>query len=362
MDDLLDKAPCGFLRLADDGTVMLVNTTLQDLIGYDRAELKQRHVDAILAPGARIFYQTHVFPLLRMEGKVEEIYLSLRSAEGADVPVLLNAVRREDEGFSDWVVMAMRRRNQFEDELLQAKKAAEEGNRAKERFLSMMSHDLRAPLSGISIAAEILARGTIDPVTDRQRDELQRIKRSSQYVLRLVKDILNFARLQSSTVELEMGAVSIQVILDRSASMVQHLMDDAALAFDVEDDASDVAVRADPDRVQQIVLNLLTNAAKFTGAGGRVTVASEHDEDHLLVHVSDTGCGIPDDQLDRIFDPFVQVAPSKTQESGGSVGLGLAISRELARLMGGDLTVTSRVGEGSTFTLRLALAEVADVA
>ena len=121
MDDLLESAPCGFLRLADDGTILLTNATLRTLCGYDPEGLEQQHIDVLLTPGARIFYQTHVFPLLRMHGHVDEVYLSLRTARGEDLPVLLNAVRREREaemGVSDWIVVVIRRRNQFEEELL----------------------------------------------------------------------------------------------------------------------------------------------------------------------------------------------------------------------------------------------------
>lgn len=357
MDDLLDKAPCGFLRLADNGTILIANTTIRTLLGYDRASLEGVHIDTLLTPGARIFYQTHVFPLLRVQSKVEEVYLSMRSGNGADVPVLLNAARHEEGGVgvSDWIIVVMRRRNQFENELLQAKKAAEEANRTKARFLSMLSHDLRAPLSGISMAAQILATGAAGPVTERQRSELERIKSASQYVLRLVKDLLNYARLQSGRVAVKREPVVLAVVLAQSKAMISHLMEEANLSFDLGSPPSDLAVCADPDRLQQVILNLLSNAVKFTDPGGDVAILCERQGDQVLLKIRDTGRGIPADRLEQIFSPFTQIGASVSRD--GSVGLGLAISRELVRSMGGDLTVESKEGHGSTFTISLDMAE-----
>lgn len=360
MDDLLlEEAPCGFLRLADDGTILLTNLTLRTLCGYDQETLEQQHIDVLLTPGARIFNQTHVFPLLRMHGHVDEVYMSLRTATGADVPVLLNAVRRESEaggGVSDWVVVGMRRRNQFEDELLQAKKAAEAADSAKGRFLAMMSHDLRAPLSGISLAAGVISSGAYGSVTEDQRSELLRIKEASQYVLRLVKDLLNYAQLESGSVEVVRTPLLLSDVLQHATAMVRHLVEEAGLTLEADGAPCELWVMADEDRLQQVVLNLLVNAVKFTDRGGRVTLAWEGITDHVLVHVKDTGCGMSAERLDSIFQPFIQIDRASNIEAGG-VGLGLAISRELARLMGGDITVTSQVGKGSAFTIRLEATE-----
>ena len=136
MDDVLNNAPCGFVSVADDGSLIVVNQTLQTLLGYTSADLSGKTIGAILTPGGRIFYQTHVFPLLKLQGKVEEIYLSLRSHSGDEVPVLTNAVRRERAGIwiNDCVFMPMRQRSLYEDQILQAKRAAEEATRATARL------------------------------------------------------------------------------------------------------------------------------------------------------------------------------------------------------------------------------------
>jgi PAS domain S-box-containing protein len=134
MDDLLNTAPCGFLSFDDDGRILLSNSTLREMLGYTSDTLRGRQVDAVLSVAGRIFYQTHFFPLLKLHDKVEEIYLSLQSSSGEEIPVLVNGVRREREGrpVNDCIFVLMRRRNQYEDELLRAKKAAEQASRARD--------------------------------------------------------------------------------------------------------------------------------------------------------------------------------------------------------------------------------------
>ncbi|HWS55809.1 MAG TPA: STAS domain-containing protein [Pyrinomonadaceae bacterium] len=169
MDELLNTAPCGFVAFADDGTILTVNATLLGWLGRAEGELAGRHFENILPPGGRIFYQTHFFPLLRLHGRAEEIYLSLRAAGGAEVPVLANAARRERGGaaVNDCVFVTMRQRRRFEDEILAAKREAEEANRAKDELIEELSTPVITVWEGVLLTPVIgsLSRERADVMT-----------------------------------------------------------------------------------------------------------------------------------------------------------------------------------------------------
>jgi PAS domain S-box-containing protein len=426
VDELLNHAPCGFLSFADDGTVRAANATLLELLGYARDELVGRHVEAVLTVAGRIFYQTHLFPLVRLHGRAEEIFLLLRARDGGEVGALLNAVRRERGGecVTDCALMVVRERRKYEDELLRARRAADEAraeserharalqrvnelleqqaveleaqhqqledqaaeleaiadelrvtndelvargeeleraraeadraNRAKSEFLATMSHELRTPLNAIAGYVQLLEMGIHGAVTDAQHEALGRVARSQRHLLRLINDVLNLARIEAGRVEYAIEDVRLAELVAGVLPMVEPQLGAKSLRCDV-DVPADLVARADREKLQQVLLNLLTNALKFTAPGGRITVdAARRDErpDTLFLRVADTGVGIPEDKLASVFEPFVQVDASHTRRNEGT-GLGLAISRDLARGMGGDLRARSVPGQGSTFTLTL---------
>jgi len=233
-----------------------------------------------------------------------------------------------------------------------ARESAEEANLAKSQFLRTVSHELRTPLNAISGYADLVLMGVRGPVTDEQRADVERIKRASQHLLGLINDILSFAKLEAGQVELDVGDVALSHTLHEVEALVGPQLSAKGLRYGSQPSTPGLAVRADAERLRQILLNLLGNAIKFTPSGGRIAVACEADASRVAIRVRDTGVGIPPDALERIFDPFVQVGRDLRAPSDG-VGLGLAISRDLARRMGGDLTADSVVGEGSTFTLLL---------
>jgi signal transduction histidine kinase/DNA-binding response OmpR family regulator len=236
-----------------------------------------------------------------------------------------------------------------------ARNEAEAANRAKSDFLAAMSHELRTPLNAIGGYAELLALEIHGPITQTQRDALQRITRSEQHLLSLINDVLNFAKLEAGRVEYDISEIPLAGVVADVAPMIEPQLQTNSLAYAVRIEP-DVRVFADREKVRQILLNLLSNAVKFTQAGGQVVIDSAYGEGELsnrvLLRVSDTGVGIPLDKQEAIFDPFVQVHRNLTQSTAGT-GLGLAISRDLARGMGGDLSVQSEEGKGSTFTLTL---------
>jgi PAS domain S-box-containing protein len=362
-DPTLDALPCGVLSLTNEGTIVTVNRPLADLIGREPGEIVGQHVEMLLTVGGRIFFQTHLYPILRLHGHASEMFVLLRHRDGTDRGVLMNAVRQEladGDAVVHCALMEVRERRKFEDALLrarteadQAREAADEANRAKSQFLANMSHELRTPLNAISGYVQLIQLGIHGPVTDAQRDALERVTRSQRLLLRLVNDVLNLARIESGMLEYHLEVVVLADLIASVLPMIETQAATSKLATRVINTAGLVAL-ADREKLEQIVLNLLTNAVKFTPTGGTVTVIAEPgpSETYVLLRVRDTGTGIPAAKLESIFEPFVQVGTGEAARREGT-GLGLAISRDLARGMGGDITVTSEPARGSTFTVRL---------
>jgi len=232
-----------------------------------------------------------------------------------------------------------------------ARGEAEAANRAKAEFLASMSHELRTPLNAIGGYADLILEGIRGPVTEAQRADLDRIKRSQRHLLSLINDILNFAKIEAGRVRFDCVDVSMRTALGELEMLIAPQLREKRLryAYHCACDVDDTA-HVDPERLQQILLNLLSNAVKFTPPGGSIAVECGAAADQMVVHVRDTGVGMPADKLETIFEPFVQLDRGQSPQNVGT-GLGLAISRDLARAMGGDLTATSAPDEGSTFTL-----------
>ena len=400
--DLLDRAPCGFLSFTDDSRVQLVNATLLERLGYERDEVVGQAFERLLAVGSRIFHQTHFFPLVKMHNRAQEIFLILRAKNGDDVGVICNARRYERDGVAvtDCILMEVQERQKFENALLQAKKSAEsanatleeqalelelqhqqlqeqaselehqseqlkalnedlerqraaadEANLAKSNFLAVMSHELRTPLNAIGGYLQLLQMGVHGPVTPEQQEALDRIDRSQRHLLRLINDVLNLSRIEAGRVDYTVDTVRLAEVVGSVLPMVDPQVTAKHIGMETGVPRRLQAL-ADRDKVQQIVLNLLTNAIKFTPVGGSICIEGNGDETHTWLRVIDTGVGIPEDMLEKIFEPFIQVDASRSRATEGT-GLGLAISRDLARGMGGELTARSVLGEGSTFELTL---------
>ncbi|MDQ2667613.1 MAG: ATP-binding protein [Gemmatimonadota bacterium] len=242
-----------------------------------------------------------------------------------------------------------------------ARAAAEEANRARALLLSTVSHELRTPLNAIAGYSELLEMGIRGPLTEPQASDLARIRGASKHLLALIRDILDFARIESGRVAFQIDDVDIDAALADVEALTLLQANSRGIALEREPlssaDEHPLRLRADLERVGQILLNLVTNAIKFTAPGGRITlhydVTPNVDARAVRIHVTDTGRGIAPEHLTRVFEPFVQIDRDLNASSHRGVGLGLAISRDLARGMGGDLTVESSIGVGSTFTLAL---------
>lgn len=234
----------------------------------------------------------------------------------------------------------------------EARRRAEEANRAKSDFLAKMSHELRTPLNAIGGHAELIELGVHGVVTPEQLSALERIRRNERHLLALINDILDFSKLEAGAVRLDIDDVRVSGIVAALEPLIGPLFSAKGVRYSVAVCNDDLVARGDSERIVQICLNLLSNSLKATPSGGEVEVSCEKSGERISIRVRDTGIGIPAERLESVFSPFTQLGRALNSPDTG-VGLGLAISRELARAMGGDVTVSSEVDAGSTFTLTL---------
>jgi signal transduction histidine kinase len=249
-------------------------------------------------------------------------------------------------------------RERYEEELRSARDIATAANRAKAEFLAVMSHELRTPLNAIAGYADILSLGVAGPLTRKQDDAVVRIRSNQQHLLALIDDVLSFAKIEAGTTSIMSRPVAVCEALDSLEAVLRPdlVRQDLTFAWNGCDPA--LSVLADPMKLRQILLNVLGNAIKFTPPNGRIELSALRNADRVSIRVSDTGIGVPADKIGRVFEPFFQVQAGTTREYPG-VGLGLAIARDFARAMGGDITMESAPGKGSAVTIELAALDLA---
>ncbi|GAC1480509.1 MAG: hypothetical protein NVS1B4_25690 [Gemmatimonadaceae bacterium] len=348
-------------ELRDQGFVSLLDkvlTTGEAFVGHEVPVQLRRGPDA---PAEEIFVNFVYQPLIDADGSLSGIV-----AHGSDVTEQVRARRQVEQLLVESetaraalvageeerrVLLAQAEASRMDTEM--ARERADLANRAKSEFLTVMSHELRTPLNAIGGYAELIDLGVYGPVTAEQHLALERIHRSQGHLLGLINGVLNFAKVDAGAMLYEVEEIVLGDILAACEALTAPQVRDKRLNFRYDACDSRLTASADREKVQQILLNLIANAIKFTEAGGQVTMdCAPSGDGEIVIRVADTGCGIPADKIDAVFLPFVQVDAKLTRTKGGT-GLGLSISRDLARGMGGDITVVSEPGVGSTFTLTL---------
>jgi signal transduction histidine kinase len=245
--------------------------------------------------------------------------------------------------------MALERERLAREDADRARRSAEEANQYKSAFIAKMSHELRTPLNAIGGYVQLLEMGVQGPVSEGQCDFLRRIRHSEEHLLALINQILDLSRVESGAERYDLNNINVKQILLRVEELITPQILSKKIKADFGHCDPQATVYGDAEKIRQILLNLLSNAIKNTDAGGSIVVWCEMDSTDVHIHVRDSGKGIAEDQIERIFEPFVQISDSW----GDGVGLGLPISRDLAQGMGGALSAQSQLGHGATFTLSL---------
>lgn len=361
------------VAVATEAGVLDANDEMLRLAGVTRAEFAERGVDwqAITPPEYLDLDRDGIREILD-RGACSPFEKEFVRPDGTRVPMLVGGALLEREP-PKWIAFALdltdRRRAELErDRLLEetraAREMAEAALRARDVLLAKVTHDLRTPLAAASGYARMMREGIPEPLPDSHHESVRRILVNQEHLLGLLDRLLDFARTTSGRAAFHIETLDVDSVLGEIEMSVAPQSKSASVVYEYLKCEQPLAIRADRVRVTQILVNLIGNAIKFTAAGGRVTLGAAADDEFVRIAVKDTGTGIPASQLTSIFEPFVQgqLQPGDAAPEARSqgLGLGLAISRELARGMGGDIAVESVVGVGSTFVLLLPRAGVED--
>jgi PAS domain S-box-containing protein len=357
--ELFEFAPDACFLTDSHGIIREANVAASQLLGVPTHFLAGKMLPGFFDEPARKAYRQQLDKLCGAERSDDwEIQLRSRTGSTTDVSVSIARMTARDNSLGGyrWVVQDISKRKQAENLVLTRERKAREGaevsDRIKSDFLALLSHEFRTPLQAIFGYTELLEREIHGPLTDPQRRYLQRIQQSQQVLLGLITTILDFAKLESGqSIDFVLHPTAIHEVLARMQGLVGPQLEEKELSYSYRRGDESIVANADARRVQQILLNLLANAIKFTDRGGSISLQCELEPKAVAIRVIDTGKGIPPDKLEAIFEPFVQLKPKGAVTNG--TGLGLPISRRLATAMGGSLDAASQVGKGATFTLRL---------
>ncbi len=356
---LLESAPDAMVIVDRDARIVLVNGQALHVFGYEHEELIGQPIEMLMPPRFHDVHPRHrdeylAAPTTRPMGADLELFG--RRKDGSEFPVDISLSAHETPA-GQLVVSAIRDvtgQKAVESEIRRLAVEADQANAAKSEFLSRMSHELRTPLNAIIGFGQLLDYE--DELDESHKASVGHILRAGRHLLSLINEILDMAQIESGRVSLSLEPVSLGAVVADAVELVEPLAGERSVTIDVQPPAgSEVLAFADQQRLLQVVLNLVGNAVKFNHAGGSVNVAWWTDDGAARLEVADTGPGIPEDQLSRIFQPFERLDSSAAETEG--TGLGLALAKSLVEAMDGRISVRSAPGEGATFALALQAAE-----
>jgi phosphoserine phosphatase RsbU/P len=354
-EDFFENSPCGFLTADSQFKVVRGNSRLAGWLGYTTGKLKGVHFSELLTIGGIIYCETHLFPLLRIQGFFDEVALEFACRNGERLPVLVNASERCDQNgrsqFIRFTVYKATDRRLYEQNLLYAKTVAEAKladeqatSVLREQFIAVLGHDLRNPLGSITSAAELLAHSSLSP---RDVSLVSMISKSAARMAELIENVIDFAR----------GRLGTGIVLSRQPTLLEPVLsqvaDELRIAWPSRTIKAEfrlpIPVDCDAARLSQMLSNLLSNALTHGAPEGTISACAFVDEDMLELSVSNSGRPIPPEALERLFQPFTR---EDARSSQNGLGLGLYIASEIARAHKGELTVISTMEE-TRFTFRM---------
>lgn len=360
LTSILNLAAEGVIVTDGELRILVFSGGAETIFGYAANEIIGRSIEVLIPEGYRVRHREHVARFkqnaatsLRMRGRLQTMGVS---KSGATIPIevdlsRLTAPRGE---IITAIVRDVTERAEAERSLAAAAERAQAASQAKSAFLAAMGHEIRTPLNGVLGMAQVMATDDLPP---RQRERLAVIRESGESLLQILNDLLDLSKIEAGKLTLEEAEFDLEDILRSTHAAFSALASQKGLTYRLTiSERAKGLYRSDPLRLRQILHNLISNAIKFTAEGG-IEVSVGRRENRLLLEVTDTGIGIPPDRLPQLFEKFEQADSSTTRRFGGT-GLGLAICRDLAGLMGGQISVTSRMGQGSTFRVEIPMIRI----
>ena len=360
---IMDNISDGVIVLDKEDKVVASNPAVQEIFGFKFSELEGKPIQNLIL-GINKFepFLATKNPQQPIEPKLHDVLCEqegLRN-DGTKFPIYLE-VNEMTSNEKDVLILTIRditKQKENELELMRAKDKAEKTNQAKSEFISRMSHELRTPMNAILGFSQLLENDADEALSEVQSSRVNLIHQAGIHLLNLINDVLDLAKIEAGKIDLQMESFDLNDLLRISMAMIQPLAEEKNIAIiNKAIDDKPIAVKADKVRLKQVLLNLLSNAIKYNNEGGSVTLELERGPNkNIWIHVIDTGYGIPEEKQVQAFEPFNRLDAADSEVEGS--GIGLALSKLLMELMGGNIALESSPGKGSRFSIKVLHAEV----